>query len=185
MTRNRPTSKSDIAIDSCGDVVRFAQDGAKKAGESNHWENSRLMKAAFVLVLTALPVALPLGGAFAAPAVTANVDVLVGSAQINDAASDLIAVVAAEIDVTVGANNKNIEQGIVNVAKAAAPVTCTTVAFTGCPAGPVTQVVLDNCSDTKTYTIVPGGVGVGSLTDGGAVDGTVTNGNISATCKSR
>src|SRR5215472_3557683 len=128
-TRNRPTSKSDIAIDSCGDVVRFAQDGAKKAGESNHWENSRLMKAAFVLVLTALPVALPLGGAFAAPAVTANVDVLVGSAQINDAASDLIAVVAAEIDVTVGANNKNIEQGIVNVAKAAAPVTCTTVAF--------------------------------------------------------
>jgi hypothetical protein len=143
-----------------------------------------MMKTAFVLALTALTVALPLGGAFAAPSVTADIEVLVGSAQINDANNDLIAVVAENITVNIGTHNKAVQQGIVNIGNAIAPITCTEVTFTGCP-GPVTQVVLDSCSDTKTYTIVPGGATVGSFTDGGSVDGTVTHGAIDAVCKSK
>jgi hypothetical protein len=145
------------------------------------------MKTAFVLALTALTVALPLGGAFAAPpSFTADIEVLVGTAQINDATSDLIAVAAENITVTVGKVTPTLPQeGVVNIGKGAAPITCTVVTFTGCPAGPVTQVVLDTCSDGKTYTITPGGVGVGHFTDGGTVDGTVTHGTINAVCKSK
>jgi hypothetical protein len=144
------------------------------------------MKTAFVLALTALTVALPLGGAFAAPSFTAEVDVLVGAAQIGDTNNDLIAVAAESATVTVGKITPTIPQeGIINIGKSAAPITCTEVTFTGCPAGPVTQVVLDTCSDGKTYTITPGGAGVGHFTDGGSVDGAVTNGTINAVCKSK
>jgi len=134
------------------------------------------MRVAFALALIVSTVFLPLQSVLAAP-VSVELELLVGVALLNS--HNVVSAEANHIVVRRADHDETIQSATVRV-NAADPTTCTVVAVTGCPTP--TEAVLSGCSDGKTYTITPGGVGVGTFTNG-TTEGTVSQGSLSLTCQ--
>jgi hypothetical protein len=136
------------------------------------------MRAAFVRTLIVSTLVLPMQPALAGTGTpSADVQSVLAIAQLD--IHEQIAVEGINITLHLAGGDHLFENALVTAGGASTK--CTTVTVTGCPTP--TQAVLSDCADARTYTLAPGGAGVGTFSNGGTIDGTVSHGSISLACQ--